>query len=297
MSRFVRFTVSPSKVWAFSFGMGLLVIPLPSVASPYRCEGRPKFLAQHSMKKPALSTTHRMHVGIVLADMATPGRIYQHPSWSEFGRLGPIVTVENGDVFVAPVPNVSVYENPFDRQNTVLRLSSETGVLEPFIDLPVEAKPSVENPFGVVGLTYSCANQVLYAATLSGSTQKERRGKIVAISLVTGKVLSELPQVDAIGMAVFHGGEAPELLYGSARESALYSVKLSDSGAFIGQPNLLFTFDRFGTQRARKVTISGSGELRIDGTEFYYSLLTAFEIEQEVYRYRFNRQAGVWEKM
>ena len=200
----------------------------------------------------ALSTSESQEKGLVLIDLADANHRYQHPTWTQLGYLGPITYDSQGNVYVAPTPHVSLIENPPEQQTTIYRADTDTGELAEFLKLePVT--PPTGHPFGVMGLTYDCDTNSLYATTVAGSTRREELGRIVRIDPSTGKVTGELPKTDAIGLAVFNGTTGKRLYFGSARNSEVRSVALDDQGNFSGPVRVEFKIPGW-EDKARRIS-------------------------------------------
>ena len=222
------------------------------------------------------------------------GPALQLPSWTRAGRLGAFVVTETGDIFVIPVPSVNTLQNSFPLQNTLYRITNAEGNLEEFLKLPVSTIPSQSNPYGLVGLTYDCDSQILYAASVSGSTRVSEKGSIFALSSRSAQVVARLDDIDILGLVVAKTARGKELLLGSARDARVLRVSLDRAGAFVGRPTLAFTFDEADELRARKLKFQG-GELFVFATEFYYNLVALSEFKQPTFRLRYEAALDTWD--
>ena len=176
----------------------------------------------------ALSTSDRTLQGLVLIEGT---RKYQHPSWKSAGSLAPLQRDAAGNVYAAPAPWIDTLENKPDEQNKVYKADGQTQEMKKFVELPNRKNPTAENPFGVLGLTFDCDTNSLYAATVSGSTRKETNGAVFQIDVKSGKVFSTKEGIDAIGMGVFNSAKGKRLYYGAARNSEVWSIDLNDDGS------------------------------------------------------------------
>ena len=117
------------------------------------CQRQPQFLPTTGLdpKHSAFSTSEKRMKGIVLLQFPTnpadtAGRkIWQHPSWSQFGYMGPITTDENGNVYTAPIPVINEIDNPKEKQNIIYKVESTTGEMKPLVNLPMPKNSRVND--------------------------------------------------------------------------------------------------------------------------------------------------------
>lgn len=246
----------------------------------------------------ALSTSDQFLQGLILVEGE---RKYQHPSWKSAGSLAPIQRDQAGNVYAAPAPWIDTLENKPDEQNKVYRVDAATQEMRLFADLPRRAKPTEENPFGVLGLAFDCDTGSLYAATVSGSTRRETNGGLHQIDVKTGKVVSSKQGIDAIGLGVFNSTRGKRLYYGLARESEIWSVDLNDDGSFTTDARREFSFANLGARgddKARRINFAqsaGGFEMIVLGIDFGFNLIAPSEKQDFAYRYRYDMTKDVWE--
>lgn len=269
------------------------------------CQQQPRFIgvAGFNPKISALSTSERRLKGLVLIQFGanpadTAGRkTWQHPSWSQFGSMGPIATDENGNVFTAPIPVVNELDNPREKQNTIYRTESQSGEMKPFVNLPIPETHSDENGFGLLGLFYDCHAGLLYASSVAGSARNEEKGVIYAIDPVSGEIRDKLSNVDAMGLCVAGITGEKRLYYGSSRTSDIYSVELSKNGKFTGSPRKEFSLDLLGPRgddKARRIRLDKKGSLVVFGVEFNYNFTAPTEKQETVYHFNYDEEQKKW---
>jgi hypothetical protein len=270
------------------------------------CRGTPEFSERLGYQdRLGISTSERNYAGLVIFDGRLPltapleqRDLHQEPSWDAAGTLGPFVLDREGNIYSAPVPRTAVSDNPPDTQNTIYRVDSVTGEMEPFVTLPDAPPPSPQNPFGILGLTYDCERDALYVSTAAGSTLAEEQGRIVRVDLATGTTTEEVVGVDAIGLGVFRGVDGKRLYFGLARESTLASVALDEAGHAVGE---------IRTELAVADTAAGLGEPKIRRISFDRDMMTLYivpfnfnlravsEQQQVIARYRYVPETDGWE--
>jgi hypothetical protein len=257
------------------------------------CQKVPQFLSSLGFgNKTAFSTSDRYIQGLVLIEGE---RKYQHPSWKIAGSLAPITRDDKGNAYVAPAPWIDVLENKPEEQNKVYKIDGQSQEMKVFADLAQEIKPTSENPFGVLGLTFDCDTNSIYASSIFASTRKSINGKIYQID-ENGKVLSKLDNTDAIGLAVFNSAKGKRLYFGDARNSEVRSIALDDKGNFSGEAKLEFSLANLGSRgddKPRRINFTNN-EMIIYGIEFSYNLIAPTEKQETIYRFRYDSAQDKW---
>ena len=278
------------------------VTPTPGpIGAVDGCRAGPRF--QHSLglgKQAALATSLTNVKGLAIVDFEGnngEGRIYQHETWDDAGFLGPFITDRRGDIYTAPVPLVSLVDNPPELQNRIYRVDSDSQVMSMFAELPPAQPASGASPFGVVGLAYDCETDSLYASSLAGSTAGQEVGRIFHIDLKTQQVLAQLEGVDAMGVGVFNGAGGKRLYFGTARTPAVRSIALDAQGNFVGEPRDEFSFARQvlgGRRTVRRIRFLPTGEMTLNAMDFNFSLQVASKRQEDVLTYRYDPATDRW---
>ena len=265
---------------------------------PEGCKKMPAFVEKlgFDLAKSAFSTSEKKYTGIVFTDLAS-GKIYQHPSWTKAGHLGPIAINERGEVFSAPIPVINLIDNKPEDQNKIYKIDAQTGEMNLFAELPKAAKPTGENPFGTLGMAYDCDTKTLYVSTVFGSDLKNERGRIYALNTENGRIIDSLINVDAMGLGVAFENSERTFFYGTTRLSNVYSLKLDASGKFLNKPKLCCSLEGLGPRgddRARKIRFTPKGDMTVQAVEFYYNLIAPTEKQETIYYYRYDIGKKNW---
>lgn len=284
----------------------IIIILLPwRVVSQNTCTRQPEFIQQlnFDLTRSGFSTSDRLNMGIIFAefkDPRNPGeytRIYQHPSWKSAGFLGSIIFDEAGNIYVAPLPVVNSLHNPAEEKNTIFKIDHNSGVMEKFLDLPVESRYDPRNPFGIVGMAYDCDTRSLYVSTLEGSDENHENGKIFSINISNGKAELILDHFDALGLATYTIKGQKQLFYASARSSIIYAMNLSlskDTNEVANPVIDLTGLGPRGDDKARKLKFSTDGKLHVNAVEFDYNLIAPTVKQEAVYTYVYDSQQHRW---
>lgn len=285
-------------------GGGLLPAPTPyTVGNVIYCTGQPPPFVQALGfgDYMALDTRGRVVKGLALHQMNAAGQIvdtYEHPSWSSAGYLGPYESDGMGNIYLAPMPFVSLLDNPPAKANIIYRIDRDDGVMSPFMDLPSGGTLTPESIYGLTDLAYDCDTNSLYAASVMGSTYAQVAGRIYQIDLSSGEIKSTLEGVDALGLGIFNSVNGKRLYIGLARLPEVYAVDLTDDGGFTGELHPQLSLRNLGyhrDERARSIVVQGQDTLQITTVQFDFNLVAPTESRQTRYDYHYNVDQDTWE--
>lgn len=269
------------------------------------CKKQPAFVQNlgFDLSRSAFSTSEKRVKGLTFIQFPAQNapedrKLFQHPSWKEFGWLGPMAIDENGNIFIAPVPVINVLDNPAEKQNNIYKVNTQTGEMSLFIQLPMQQKPNEFNPYGILGLVYDCEKGILLASTVAGSDRENIRGCLYAVQ-TKGKpvVLDQLTEKDAIGIGVNYLNGEKKVYFGEARTSDIYSVGISKDGKFEGKPRLecsLADLGPRGDDKARKIRFNAEGDMIVMGVEFNFNLIAPTEKQETPYTFRYDIFTRKW---
>ena len=266
------------------------------------CRAMPAFIANTGMgAQVALDTQQQGYMGIRLLQPQT-GKTWQHPSWKDAGHVGAFARDREGNIYVAPTPEVSLAENPPALQNRLYRIDAHSGDMALWLELPAVALPSPSNPFGAMGLFYDCDTNSLYVTSLAGSEATQAHGRVYRIDIASKQVKSQLDNTDAIGVGVFNGAEHKRLYFGSARASDVFSVALDAQGDFttdVRHEIALATLPDGNTTSVRKFSFSqdrtGQYLMQLKESEFGFRLMAENNPHKRVYRFVYQSGQDSWQ--
>jgi len=267
------------------------------------CRSTPAFIADPNIVDPALIgggsiafATDRAEKGLVLLSTVPGAAPFQLPTWDDAGFLGSIAYDGRGDIYAAPTPRLSLQDNPLAGQSTLWRVDASSGEMRPFVTIAGEA--SERNPYGVLGLTYDCVHNRLYAGSVLGSTPSAERGGVVAIDLDTMEQTPIFRDLDTMGVLVAQVGEGHELYAGLARSPEIVAVSLDADGNAASEPRLLIDLTEAGaapSERARKLRLV-NGTLTVDLVPFNYSLQSSASDQPQLRQaaWTYDPSTGAW---
>ena len=274
--------------------------------SPNNCKRNPSFIQSMGFV-PAnsfFSTSDVKTMGLVLQQSEQPGnpnarivKSVQHPSWRQGGWLAPILIDNNGNIYTAPAPFISILDNPVTNQNTIYRVDGNTGVMEVFMKLPLTDTITIQNPFGIIGMILLCETNTLYVSTLSGSDRQHERGAIYAIDISTKKIFDKITATDAMGLGITYATGKRQLFFGTGRTSDVFSITLNKKGKFSGSPQKEFLLDGlgpYGDDKVRRIRTDQYGNLIVHGMSFNYNLIPQREKKETLYNFYYDTNNGKW---
>ncbi len=266
------------------------------------CKAQPLFIKKIGLNSTnvAFSTSEKRTMGLCAVEIVGNQRkVYQDSSWKKAGWLGPILLDPAGNCFVAPIPVINLLDNPPEKQNIIYKVDAATGKMNSFLALPIVEKKSETNPYGILGFTYLCEANTLYASTVYGSTLQNEKGVLYALDAVNATIIDKLDNVDAMGMGISYFTGKRKLYFGSARNSNVYSIVINDKGNFIGKPILEFSIDGLGPRgddKAKKIKFNkATGFMQVYGYEFNYNLTAPTEKQENIYDFFWDAEAQKWE--
>lgn len=248
----------------------------------------------------ALDTRVKYVKGVVLRELDGDGNIarsYEHPSWSKAGYLGSYQRDQAGNIYLIPMPFISVFDNPPQKANMIYQIDGNTGAMAPLINLPSFAPITSGNVYGLLDIAYDCDTRSLYVSSVSGSTYDNAVGCIFRVDPRTKEIKSTLEGIDAFGIGVFNSTEGKRLYFGLAREPEIYSVALDQNGDFNGdiRPEIsLYGLGYHGDERARSITFQGEERLYIKTLQFDFNLIAPTETQQTILEYSYSPQQNTW---
>ena len=262
------------------------------------CAKNPAFPLKYGLHPPYFIDLRQLdEPGLRIIEAKKGGKVLQLDSWKKEGTLGPYTLDKNGVIYTAPIPFVNLLGRPPLSYNRILKVDAATGEMSELMHLPHAQKPTEEQPYGVVGMTYDCSNHSLYVSSLAGSTGESEVGRIYHIDLKSKKILHQLDGFDALGLGVFTMKSGKKLYMGSARSPEIFSIDLDDDGGFVGQPVFEFSLAALeggSYDNAHRIRFLRGNVLKIKGIEFSFSLMAASDPQRNIYLFDYDDQGDKW---
>ena len=249
----------------------------------------------------AYSTEGTRKAGILMIEIPanpndTISKTYQHPSWSQHGYMGSVSTDDFGNAYTYPIPVVNTLNLTPEKLNTIYKIDYHSGELATWLKLPMTSVDK-SNPYGLLGIYFDCHGKKIYASSVMSSSSEAENGIIYVIDPATNKVIDQLENVDAMGLAVVGIDDKKKLFIGSARTPHIQSIELTKEGKFKGKLQYEATLDLLGPRgddRARKIRFDKNRNMIVHGVEFNFSLAAQSEKPETVYRFSKINDEGKW---
>ena len=244
------------------------------------CAKPPQFLKKMKIPQPVMiDLSQKKFKGIALLY----GRNYSqalHPKqWEQFGHLGTYSLDKEGNMYLVPMPFISIYPTTFNLQKNIYIVDTLTGKLSIFMHLD-DVHPSANNPYGINAIVYDCDDHTLWVSAIDESTYQRQKGVIYHIDIQTKRIIEKIQDIDALSLALLQSNKGKFLLVGSARDNGLYAYKIdknhiSTSVKMIELPNV--------NEHIRKIKVKGNNKLELQSIPFSYTLISQTAQEDRKY--------------
>jgi hypothetical protein len=265
------------------------------------CRKVPNFVQSLNMQQPAIDSKQQGHNGgLLIRDIRNRNHAWQHKSWEQSGFIGAFDRDNKGNIYVAPLPYVSLLKNPPEKQNQIYLIDHKSAQMSLYLKLPSEFEPNSKNPFGSMGIFYDCETHSLYVSSVAGSLPKQEKGVIYQIDLNTNKIISSLKNTDAVGIGIFNTLKSKRLYFGSARKPYIYSIKLDQNGSFTGPKRYELSLSQIqggDTTVAKKFVfkkVQNKYQMTIKETEFGFRLMAENNLNRKKYHFQYSISADKW---
>ncbi|PCJ64062.1 MAG: hypothetical protein COA58_13825 [Bacteroidetes bacterium] len=262
------------------------------------CKSVPAFVKKTPInpKKVAFSTSQNRQKGVTLLEYGS-SKSWKHPSYNQFGYFGQIETANDGRIFLAPTPIINATSEPESGYNSIYSIDPNSGELSLFIRLSEKKAYDPNNPYGILGISFDCSSNILYATSVYYSNKENEAGILYAIDVQTREVLDTYKGIDAFGCyALGYTGEK-RLYFGSTRTSNVRSIELSRKGKFIGKPRNEFSLDLLGPRgddKAKKIVFKNN-KLIVTGYEFMNTLIAPTDVQETRYSFQYQASNKTWD--
>jgi len=267
-----------------------------------QCRKIPEFVADLSMQQPAIDSKQQGHSGgLLIRDIGQSGRVWQHPSWTQSGYIGGFDRDHLGNIYVLPLPYVSLSKNPPAKQNRIYKIDGKTAQMSLFMELPYQTTPSEKNPFGTMALFFDCDTRSLYVSSVAGSSATKQQGVIYQIDVKQKKIVSKYPNIDAVGLGVFNTLKGKKLYFGLARKPHIYSVYLDEQGRFASKKYYEFSLSQIqggDSTVVKKIQFKKAAQkfiMLVKEMEFGFRLLAETNPYRKKYSFQYQLSQDQWQ--
>jgi len=236
-----------------------------------KCARPPFFLKEKNIFQPVMiDLSQKRFRGIALLHGKGFQKVLHPKQWEQYEHFSTYTVDKQGNIYLVPIPFISIHPTTFNLQKNIYKLNSKTGKLSIFMHFD-DVHPSPNNPYGFNAIIFDCDDGTLWVAAIDESDYQSQKGVIYHINLETKEILQKLEGVDVLSMALLKSEKGKFLLVGSARDNGLYAYpiienKLEDKAIkLLELPN--------ANEHIRKIKIIGDNQLELQSIPFSYTLI------------------------
>lgn len=234
------------------------------------CARHPNFLQKLKIPQPiAIDLSQQNHKGLAFLYGRGLKEALHLKTWEKFDHFSTYALDSKGNMYLSPMPFISIKKNTFAFQRNIYTLDTDSGNLSVWMRLD-EVKSGKNNPYGIISLVYDCDDHTLWVSAIDESHYAQQKGVIYQIDIQSKKVVQRLEGIDALSLQLIKTTYGKYLLYGSARESGLFALKLESN--IMAKPTKLFELP-VANQYIRKIRIRANNGLELQTIPFAYSLV------------------------
>ena len=252
------------------------------------CARHPNFLAKLRVPQPiAIDLSQQRYKGLAFLYGQGLNQAVHLKTWEAFDYFSTYALDPKGNMYLTPMPFVSVKTKTFEFQKNIYFLDTNSGNLSVWMSLD-EVKPSPNNPFGVIAVVYDCDDSSLWVSAIDESSYDKGRGTIYHIDIASKKILQRVEGVDALSLALLKSSKGKFLLIGDARKSQLLAMEIREGRAFSNPSKLLELPNTL--EHIRKIKVRGKNLLELQTIPFSYTLIAQTSSGEDRKYYR-----AVWQ--
>ncbi len=259
------------------------------------CARHPNFLAKLRVPQPvAIDLSQKRYKGLAFLYGRELNQAVHLKTWEEFDYFSTYALDPKGNIYLTPMPFVSVKEKTFEFQKNIYFLDSNSGNLSVWMSLD-EVRATPNNPFGVIAVVYDCDDSTIWVSTIDESSYDKGRGVIYHIDIASKKILQSVKGVDALSLTLLKSSKGKFLLMGDARKSQLLAIEIREGRALDNPIKLLKLPNTL--EHIRKIKVRGENLLELQTIPFSYTLIaqTSGEDDRRYYRAIWNSATLSWE--
>jgi len=258
-----------------------------------RCAKQPNFLQKLKIPQPvAIDLSQQNHKGLAFLYGRNLKESLHLKTWEKFDHFSTYALDPKGNIYLSPMPFISIKENTFEFQKNIYKLDTNSGNLSIWMRLE-EVKATETNPYGIIAVEYDCEEDTLWVSAIDETDYYQQRGVLYHIDVNTKKVLQKVEGVDALSLKLIKTHRGKYLLYGSAKESALFAMKLESKG-LMSTAKKLFELSE-ANAHIRKIRLSQQNGLKVETIPFAYSLVAQSTSRmRNAYEYVWDKQEKTW---
>ncbi|MCF6244009.1 MAG: hypothetical protein L3J43_03115 [Sulfurovum sp.] len=245
------------------------------------CAKPPQFLASMNIPQPVIiDLSQKRFKGIALHYGKNFSQTLHPKRWEQYEHFSTYTVDKEGNIYLVPVPFISIHPTTFNLQKNIYKLDAKTGKLSIFMHFD-DVHPSANNPYGINAITYDCDDGTLWVAAIDESDYQSQKGVIYHINIETKEILQTFEGVDVLSMSLLKSEKGKFLLLGSARDNGLYAYPIIESKLEDKAIKLLELPN--ANEHIRKIKVKGKNELELQSIPFSYTLIAQTAKKDRMY--------------
>jgi hypothetical protein len=244
---------------------------IDSFVPQHACARLPGFLhVQHIPRPVMIDLSQKRFKGLALLYGKHFNKALHPKQWEQYEYFSTYAADPLGNIYLVPMPFISIGRTTFNLQKNIYRLDSNTGKVSIFMHFD-DVLPSANNPYGLIAIVYDCDDNTLWVSAIDESDYSSEKGVIYHIDPGSKKILQRFNGIDALSMAIVKSNKNKYLLVGSARDNALYAYRIGKEG--IHKPKMTLLSLPNANEHIRKIKVRGRDHLQLQTIPFSYALI------------------------
>ncbi len=257
-----------------------------------KCASLPHFLSLKSIGSPILiDLSQQRFKGVALLYGRGFEKVYHPLQWEQYEHMGTYTLSADTDIYLAPIPYISIRPTTFNLQNKIYKIDSNSGKLEIYKEFE-DVKADANNPYGIVGVEYDCDDDTLWVSAIDRSDYTHARGRLYHVDLKTKKILAKKEGLDLLTLKVVYAKDGKYILAADARTPRVVAIKVSKDGIedavnvlSLPDPNL----------RVRKIKPIDKDLIKLEAIPFNYTLVARSSNKNRVeLKARYDKEKAIW---
>ncbi len=240
-------------------------------SKPRQCARPPLFLEKLKISQPVvIDLSQKRYKGMAIYFGSGFKKVLHPKQWEQYAYFSTYTVDRVGNIYLIPVPFISIYPTTFNLQKNLYKVDSRSGKIDIFMHFD-DVLPSISNPYGLNAITYDCDDQTLWVAAIDESNYQSQKGVIYHIDPQTKKILQRFNGIDVLSMTIVKNHKEKYLLVGSARDNALYALKINKN-KLQSSPFKLLELPG-ANEHIRKIKVIDKNTFELQSIPFSYALI------------------------
>ena len=242
-----------------------------SFTAQHSCARQPNFLKKLRINSPvAIDLSQQKYKGLAFLYGQNMSESVHLKTWEKFDHFSTYALDPQGNMYLTPMPYISIKKKTFEFQKNIYRLDSNSGKLEVWMTLE-DVHAGANNPYGLIALEYDCDDSSLWISAIDETNYEESKGVIYHIDIASKKILQRVDGVDALSLRLIKSDKGKFLLVGMAKEGVLSAYPMVNQKILL-EPLKLWELTE-SNERIRKITFYAKNSLKLQTIPFSYSLV------------------------